>query len=138
MFSPDVVPDLRVAVKVEDPKSEKGSRLTEPASSGESSGDDLTVLNPDEGKKSLEEVRKQKWAYELNHHFQDNLAQKLPWVKAVNDTSEVHNLLAYDWAIKASCCQTQFLWWKYVGRCRAEKDMYEGKKLKVKLETYIF
>lgn len=81
MLSPSAILDFPTVVKEEDSKSEKGSESTKLAFEGKSSKDDLTVLDPDEGKKTLEEMRKR--TYKLNRHFQDNWAHKLSWAEIV-------------------------------------------------------
>jgi hypothetical protein len=44
---------------------------------------DMQVLDPLVASPSHELARKRKEAYELNRHFQDSWAAKLPWAKAV-------------------------------------------------------
>lgn len=141
LFDPNVVPNSLAPVKMEKVDYEKGS--TSPGSDGSSSSDDLTVLNLVEGKKSLEAAKKRKWSYELNRHFQDNWAQKLPWAEAVIGADGSMS------QVKCTIClamfgQTKLLsvkldnMWKHAGRCRVEKDIYVGNKLKVKFGDIFF
>lgn len=68
LFSPHMVLDSLTPIKVEDTNVGKGS--TSLSFGSASSGDDVTVLNLDVGKKSLEEAKKRtRYLYELNQHF---------------------------------------------------------------------
>jgi hypothetical protein len=60
---------------------------------------DVVVLDPVVASPSHELAKKQKKGYELNRHFQDSWAAKLPWVEVV---------VGVDGKITQVCCKICF------------------------------
>lgn len=72
-----LVPDLLHPMKLE-----KDNLLSDKAggsgSADHSFGDDLTILELDEGKRSLDATKKCRRSYQLNRHFKDTGQQRCP------------------------------------------------------------
>lgn len=108
-----------------------------------SSSNDLVILDLDEGKKSLSATKERRRSYELYRHFQDSWASKLPWAEAIigvdGSMTQVQCMIysTINGREKLLMAKLNSLW-KPTCHRRAEKDIYDSKKIKVKYGNICF